>query len=208
MPAHYERLSYLDNSFLALEARTTHMHVAGIAIFDAGPLQTDDGGEHGHVVEDEHVALSRTDCGQRREGLVGLDVVQDGVAVAERPARAVLAREPHRRPLEQETAEGERLAALVKRKMVICFDVHDPDVEMWVDGRHDPVQTSFGPNDQKATLTARLSGDSLHELLLGTLPLGRALTSGRLKVKGSKLKAMRLEDLLHGHCLLKLGKGV
>ena len=44
MPAHYERLSYLDNSFLALEARNTHMHVAGIAIFEVGPLETADGG--------------------------------------------------------------------------------------------------------------------------------------------------------------------
>ena len=50
MPAHYERLSYLDNSFLALEARTTHMHVAGIAIFDAGSLQRADGG-----VATEHI---------------------------------------------------------------------------------------------------------------------------------------------------------
>lgn len=44
MPAHYERLSYLDNSFLALESRTTHMHVAGIAILDAAPLRNNDGG--------------------------------------------------------------------------------------------------------------------------------------------------------------------
>ena len=44
MPAHYERLSYLDNSFLALETRTTHMHVAGIAIFDAAPLRNAQGG--------------------------------------------------------------------------------------------------------------------------------------------------------------------
>jgi WS/DGAT/MGAT family acyltransferase len=44
MPAHYERLSYLDNSFLALETRTTHMHVAGIALFEAGPLRNANGG--------------------------------------------------------------------------------------------------------------------------------------------------------------------
>ena len=44
MPAHYERLSYLDNSFLALESPTTHMHVAGIAIFDAASLQSSAGG--------------------------------------------------------------------------------------------------------------------------------------------------------------------
>ena len=44
MKTHYERLSYLDRSFLALESRTTHMHVAGIAVFDAGPLRRADGG--------------------------------------------------------------------------------------------------------------------------------------------------------------------
>ena len=45
MPEHYyERLSFLDGSFLALESPTTHMHVAGAAIFEAGPLSKPDGG--------------------------------------------------------------------------------------------------------------------------------------------------------------------
>jgi WS/DGAT/MGAT family acyltransferase len=41
---HYEPLSYLDSSFLALESRTSHMHVAGVALFDASPLKGEDGG--------------------------------------------------------------------------------------------------------------------------------------------------------------------
>ena len=41
---HYEPLSYLDASFLALESRTSHMHVAGVALFDATPLKSDEGG--------------------------------------------------------------------------------------------------------------------------------------------------------------------
>lgn len=41
---HYEPLSYLDASFLALESRTSHMHVAGVALFDAAPLKSDEGG--------------------------------------------------------------------------------------------------------------------------------------------------------------------
>jgi WS/DGAT/MGAT family acyltransferase len=41
---HYEPLSYLDASFLALESRTSHMHVAGVALFDAAPLKGEDGG--------------------------------------------------------------------------------------------------------------------------------------------------------------------
>ncbi|MFO7548773.1 MAG: wax ester/triacylglycerol synthase family O-acyltransferase [Acidimicrobiia bacterium] len=40
----YEPLSYLDASFLALETRTTHMHVAAVAIFDARALQLEGGG--------------------------------------------------------------------------------------------------------------------------------------------------------------------
>jgi len=40
----YEPLSYLDSSFLALESRTSHMHVAGVAVFDAAPLKAEDGG--------------------------------------------------------------------------------------------------------------------------------------------------------------------
>jgi len=41
---HYEPLSYLDASFLALETRNSHMHVTGVALFDATPLESDDGG--------------------------------------------------------------------------------------------------------------------------------------------------------------------
>ena len=40
----YEPLSYLDSSFLALETRTTHMHVASVVIFESGPLNKPDGG--------------------------------------------------------------------------------------------------------------------------------------------------------------------
>jgi WS/DGAT/MGAT family acyltransferase len=41
---HYELLTYLDASFLALETRTSHMHVAGVALFDASALKGPEGG--------------------------------------------------------------------------------------------------------------------------------------------------------------------
>ena len=86
---------------------------------------------------------------------------------------------------------------LVEQEMVIRFRMNKPDVELWVDGRSKPVQTSFGTESLEASLTADLSGDSMHELLLGTLPLGRALLFGKLKVEGSKSEALNLESLLH-----------
>lgn len=86
---------------------------------------------------------------------------------------------------------------LVEQHMVICFRLREPDTELWVDGREKPVVTSFGAQPIDATLTAKLSGDTLHKLLLGTLPLGRALLFRKLKVSGSKTAAMNLESLLH-----------
>lgn len=41
---YYEPLSHLDASFLALETPTTHMHVAGVVVFDGSELVTSDGG--------------------------------------------------------------------------------------------------------------------------------------------------------------------
>ncbi|MCL1595442.1 MAG: wax ester/triacylglycerol synthase family O-acyltransferase [Actinomycetia bacterium] len=43
MSVHYERLSNLDASFLALESRETHMHVGAVAIFSPGEHSSTDG---------------------------------------------------------------------------------------------------------------------------------------------------------------------
>jgi putative sterol carrier protein len=98
---------------------------------------------------------------------------------------------------EIEDDSADLMAPLVRSRMVVCFEIHDPDVQMWVDGRSAPVKTSFGASGQQADLTAYVSGDHFHEILLGTLPLGRALWQRKLKVDGSKLKAKKLESLLH-----------
>jgi diacylglycerol O-acyltransferase / wax synthase len=40
----YERLSAIDTSFLTFEGPTTHMHVGGVGVYDAGPLAKPEGG--------------------------------------------------------------------------------------------------------------------------------------------------------------------
>jgi putative sterol carrier protein len=96
-----------------------------------------------------------------------------------------------------ETDDPDGMDELVEQKMVIRFRLREPDVELWIDGRTKPVQTSFGTQKLDATLSADLTANSMHELLLGTLPLGRAILFRNLKVQGSKSKAMKLESLLH-----------
>ena len=41
---HYDRLTALDGSFLALESPNVHMHVGSVHVFDAGPLAAPHGG--------------------------------------------------------------------------------------------------------------------------------------------------------------------
>ena len=95
------------------------------------------------------------------------------------------------------TDDPDGMDGLVEQKMVIRFRLRHPDVDLWIDGRTKPVQTSFGAQELDATLTADLTANDMHELLLGTLRLGRAILFRKVKVKGSQSKAMKLESLLH-----------
>ena len=97
----------------------------------------------------------------------------------------------------ERVAEDDSIDDLVEQQMVINFRLNDPTADIWVDGRSRPVVTTFEPIDVDATLTADLSAGSMHELLLGALPLGRALLFRKLKVSGSKSQAMKLESLVH-----------
>ena len=96
-----------------------------------------------------------------------------------------------------DVADDDGMDGLVAQQMVIDFRLRDPSIDIWVDGRTRPVATTFAPIGVDATLTAELSADSMHELLLGTLPLGKALLFHKLKVSGSRSRALRLEPLLH-----------
>src|ERR1700682_503185 len=40
----YDRLSFLDTSFLITESQTNHMHIAGTATYEAAALRTSSGG--------------------------------------------------------------------------------------------------------------------------------------------------------------------
>lgn len=96
-----------------------------------------------------------------------------------------------------DVADDDEMGGLVAQQMVINFRLHDPSIDIWVDGRTRPVATTFEPIGVDATLTAQLSADSMHELLLGTLPLGKAVLFRKLKVSGSTSQALELEPLLH-----------
>ncbi len=57
MPAHYDRLTALDNSFLILEKPNQYTHVGSTQVFEAGPLRRDDGGIDFEAIRDAHERL-------------------------------------------------------------------------------------------------------------------------------------------------------
>ena len=111
------------------------------------------------------------------------------------PTPSSFERSPPRCSTTSPTTIG--MDGLVAQQMVINLRLHDPSADIWVDGRTRPVATTFEPIGVDATLTATLSADSMHELLLGTLPLGKAMLFRKLKVAGSRSRALKLEPLQH-----------
>jgi len=59
--SHYERLSALDSVFLDIEERNAHMHIGSVALFDAKPLTTPEGGlDIDRILEFSEIALDRS----------------------------------------------------------------------------------------------------------------------------------------------------
>ena len=80
MTVHYERLSSLDNSYLALESRSTHMHVGAITIFSAGSFAKPDGGIDVELLK-EFVASKMHMIPRYRQRLVRVPIEQHPVWV-------------------------------------------------------------------------------------------------------------------------------
>src|SRR5262245_26332112 len=76
----YERLSGLDEAFLAFESPTAYMHVAATAIFDAGPLRTESGGIDLARIR-RHVAARLPQLPRFRQRLHFIPLTQDAIWV-------------------------------------------------------------------------------------------------------------------------------
>jgi WS/DGAT/MGAT family acyltransferase len=78
--AGYERLSGLDEAFLAFETPSAYMHVAATAIFDAAPLRTPHGGIDVPRIR-QHVLARLERLPRFRQRLAFVPVTQDAVWV-------------------------------------------------------------------------------------------------------------------------------
>jgi WS/DGAT/MGAT family acyltransferase len=164
---HYEPLSYLDSSFLALESRTSHMHVAGVALFDASPLKGDDGGIDIERIRD-HVRSKLQYIPRYRQRL-------DWVPYDRRPVwvdDAEFTFDYHVRHTSlPRPGSDQQLKELAGRIVSIKLDRNKPLWEMWV---------IEGMSDDRFALIVKihhcmidgLSGVDLTTILLNIIPDG------------------------------------
>ena len=125
--SHYDRLSALDATFLDLEDENVHMHVGAVAIFEAKPLATDEGGlDMARIRKMAGPALARS---QRfRQRLEHIPLLGHPVWVDD--ARFNL--DYHLRHTALPAPGDERqLKRLVGRLLSQKLDLHKPLWEMW-----------------------------------------------------------------------------
>jgi putative sterol carrier protein len=82
-------------------------------------------------------------------------------------------------------------------RMVIRLSMSNPTAEVTINGRHNPVEMTFGPSQVRPDLDVSLPADTLHLILTGEMPLRKALASGGMKVKGPIWKTFALQEILH-----------
>jgi hypothetical protein len=86
--------------------------------------------------------------------------------------------------------------ALVASRMVLRFRLSDPPAAITINGRRKPVGITYGNTRVRSDLTADLSADALHRILLGERSLKSALAERELKVRGPVWKTMTMGEIL------------
>jgi hypothetical protein len=93
--------------------------------------------------------------------------------------------------------DSEAVQSLVSSKLIIRLVINTPALEITINGRFNPPRVSYEHTTLNADLEIGASADTLHEILLGTLPLSQAWQGGKLTTKGSILKSFVLVDIFH-----------
>jgi hypothetical protein len=92
-------------------------------------------------------------------------------------------------------ADPAATAQITNGRLVICLRCTEPTAEITVNGRQRPLQLIYGPSNIRPELDVELTGDNLHQILLGQLTLKKAVATRLLKVKGPVWKVAALYDL-------------
>jgi len=85
--------------------------------------------------------------------------------------------------------------SLLKAKLCIRFNCSAPEAELTINARERPLQIDYGRSPHKPDLDVDMTGEALHQILLGNLSLTKAVGSKKVTPKGPVWKVMALADL-------------
>jgi diacylglycerol O-acyltransferase / wax synthase len=158
----YDRLTFLDNSFLIMESAHSPMHVAGTAMFEAGPLRTPEGGVDIDKIRD--YVLSRLHLIPRyRQRLAYIPIENHPVWVDDRHFNIHYHVRHTALPKPGDERQLKRLAA---RIMSQHLDRQKPLWEMWiVEGLADHVHFAMITKIHHCMVDGMSSVDLLNVLL-------------------------------------------
>jgi 2-oxoisovalerate dehydrogenase E1 component len=102
---------------------------------------------------------------------------------------------------------------LLEGELVVRFRWQNPEGEVTVDLRRDPIAYTFGPSDLPADVEMIQSADVAHQFWLGRLNVAQAIATRQVIAKGSVPKALKLLPAirpafaLYAEALRQLGRG-
>lgn len=96
---------------------------------------------------------------------------------------------------ERLSADPDKIAPFTHSNLVIRINLSDPDAEVLLDGRQPPLEVFYGARPGQANLEFSMSADLLHRIWMDEESTSAAFFSGRIKSKGSLLRASHLIDL-------------
>ena len=89
--------------------------------------------------------------------------------------------------------------AVFDTKMVFRLGFMEPEAELFVNGKKNPLKIEYGPIEKKSDLGVDLPADMFHKIMLGELTLKKAFATGKIKLRGPIWKAFALEKIFqHG----------
>ena len=89
----------------------------------------------------------------------------------------------------------EKIAPFTSSNLVIRILLTDPAAEVLLDGRQPPLEVFFGPRPGQANLEFSMPADLLHRIWMDEESTSAAFFGGRIKSKGSLLRATHLIEL-------------
>lgn len=96
---------------------------------------------------------------------------------------------------ERLAADPRAIGQFQRSRMAIRIRCTDPQAEIYISARANPLKVEFGPHPGAVDLELTLSADLLHDIWLGRVSLRDSFFGGKIHTTGNIFRALSLADL-------------